>query len=650
MKTSVIRYRVADFLREHAPFDGISLEDLLTFSGGGRVQFHEDDILLFEKGQERGSAFWVVQQGRIEMMDESPQGQQLRDVLGPGDILGLRRDSADAVHQQTARTATEVILYAFDLSVFESLVGKYPEAARFLTAQLSADARYTKALQAPMTRERLLTEKEKTVWVNAADLPDAWLTRRLITCEPSLSMREIAKRLSRTHCQIAVVVAPDGYPLGLITNREIHKLVATGLSAAKVTAEDLMVPRFPTSLPGLRTADYLLEMLRGRGECLVITENGVPDAPLHGLISADDLAIGCGRNPILLLREILVAEDISELAYLRQQAEALLAESLVGPSLIEWLSQMLYELNAALIESVIRLTEAELARAGHSAPGLSHCWLLFGAAGRRELLLKDVPQVGLVYENPPKRQNTDVSQYFSLLAQKVSSNFEACGWRIEASRKNQESLPKSHSLSEWRTFFSERIQDPIGSQIGTAHDFFDLGFVAGEDALFQALQKGIGEELKGSEMFIPVLANDTLSHLPPLTIYQGAALDSDGGVNQTLDVEKTALTPITDAARTLAFSLGDVASANTLERLARLARAMPRYVSILNDAAEAWRIVCFHHTKAVLGTVLGKDSGGAVIYPTRLSKFDQRLLKASFDSTRRFVELVSTIHQINGTQ
>lgn len=48
MKTSVIRYRVADFLREHPPFDSFSLEDLLTFSGGGRVIFHEDNIIVFQ--------------------------------------------------------------------------------------------------------------------------------------------------------------------------------------------------------------------------------------------------------------------------------------------------------------------------------------------------------------------------------------------------------------------------------------------------------------------------------------------------------------------------------------------------------------------------------------------------------------------------
>src|SRR5262245_23243498 len=72
LKTSVIRYRVADFLREHPPFDVFSLEDLLAFSGTGRVIFHEDDIQLFQKGQRRDSLLWVIQQGSIELLDETP--------------------------------------------------------------------------------------------------------------------------------------------------------------------------------------------------------------------------------------------------------------------------------------------------------------------------------------------------------------------------------------------------------------------------------------------------------------------------------------------------------------------------------------------------------------------------------------------------
>lgn len=646
MKTSVIRYRVADFLRGHSPFDVISLEDLLAFSGGGRVIFHEDDIYLCRKGTPRESVFWVVQQGRIEMLDELPAGEQLRDVLGPGDILGLRRHADDATYQRTARTATEVILYSFELSAFEALVDKYPEAGRFLVAHLSAAARQTKALQAPATRERLLTEKEKTIWLNTPGPPSEWLARRLVACEAALPIREAAKQMAQAQSETLAVVATNGNPVGLITNQQLCDQVATGIISADAPAEALMNRRFPIAATGLRTADYWLEMLRERSQWLALTDDGSATSPLRGIVTDTDLEIACGKNPILLLRELLAAETITELAYLWQRAASFLAESFAGPTVVEWLAQMMSELNAVLIERVAQISEAELARIGRPNPGIAHCWLLFGAAGRRELLTSTIPEIGVVYVDPPPDRAELAEKYFSMLVQKVAAKLEACGLRAKPTTAAVGQRRRCQSLSEWKEFYRNQLRDPIGSQIYTAREYFDFYVVSGEAALGAELQQVISEELERNEVFIPVLANDTIANLPPLTFYQGFVLETDGKLNQTLDVEKTALTPITDAARVLAFAERDFSTANTLQRLSRLTSALPQFASILTDAAEAWRIVCYHHTLAVLS----QQSDGALIYPARLSRFEQRLLKTAFDSTRRFVELASSIYHLKVPQ
>ena len=198
MKTSVIRYRVADFLREHPPFNLFSLEDLLAFSGTGRVIFHEDDIHVFQKGEPRAPLLWIIQQGRIEIIDETSAGEELRDVLGPGDILGLTRAQDAAAHTDSVRTATEVILYSFETGAFETLVKMYPDAERYLTAHLSATARHTKALHTPANRERLLTEREKSSWVNGSRLPSTLPRQRLATCKPELPIHEVAKLMAQT--------------------------------------------------------------------------------------------------------------------------------------------------------------------------------------------------------------------------------------------------------------------------------------------------------------------------------------------------------------------------------------------------------------------------------------------------------------------
>ena len=83
MKTSVIPYRVADFLRRHAPFDAISEQDLLQLAGSGRVKFHQSREYLFRQGDPKGQLVWVIQQGRVEAIEQSASGEHLRDVLSP---------------------------------------------------------------------------------------------------------------------------------------------------------------------------------------------------------------------------------------------------------------------------------------------------------------------------------------------------------------------------------------------------------------------------------------------------------------------------------------------------------------------------------------------------------------------------------------
>src|SRR2546430_10134876 len=48
---------------------------------------------------------------------------------------------------------------------------------------------------------------------------------------------------------------------------------------------------------------------------------------------------------------------------------------------------------------------------------------------------------------------------------------------------------------------------------------------------------------------IPLLANDTLANLPPLTFFHGLVLELDGAQHDTFDISSTALFPIAAAAR-----------------------------------------------------------------------------------------------------
>ena len=80
MKTSVIRQRVADFLRRHAPFDSLEEQDLLELAGSGKVKFHESDEYVYWQGDAKGAFVWMIQQGRVELLEQSG-GQERLEIL-----------------------------------------------------------------------------------------------------------------------------------------------------------------------------------------------------------------------------------------------------------------------------------------------------------------------------------------------------------------------------------------------------------------------------------------------------------------------------------------------------------------------------------------------------------------------------------------
>jgi CBS domain-containing protein len=147
-----------------------------------------------------------------------------------------------------------------------------------------------------------------------------------------------------------------------------------------------------------------------------------------------------------------------------------------------------------------------------------------------------------------------------------------------------------------------------------------------------------------------VLANDTLANLPPLTFFQGFIIESDGARKQTLDLEKTAIDPLSDAARVFALGGVGLSNPNTLRRLESAARTMPQYASTFRDAADAMRIASYQHAVAAFKTEGKTEGDAALITPARLGKFEQRLLKSAFDAIRRLLELTATIHHLTDSQ
>jgi Cyclic nucleotide-binding domain len=145
VQTAAIGYRVADFLKQHPPFQGMEETDLLQLVSRGRVKFHEIDEFLCWQGAAYAPLLFVLQQGSVSLWEEVLGKELLRDILGPGDMVGIERFLGSLAYPYSAKANSDVVVYALPAADFAPLLEKYPHAARYVDAHAAAGAVYHEA-------------------------------------------------------------------------------------------------------------------------------------------------------------------------------------------------------------------------------------------------------------------------------------------------------------------------------------------------------------------------------------------------------------------------------------------------------------------------------------------------------------------------
>lgn len=613
MKTSVIRHRVADFLKRHGPFDALLEQDLLDLAGSGRVRFHECGEYIFRQGDAKGQFVWIIQQGRVELLEERISGERLRDVLGEGDLLGLERFAGDGSCVYSARTATDVILYGVAASVFESLVPRYPAVQRFLSAHSSLAGALTFG---------------KSSWLDAEAPSVDFLRAGHVVVPRDTSTAEAAAQLSGARNGVATLVDDSGRPVGIITALELCTANAGPTQAAAR-------PCRPTVIAPVTTRAAVREMLRARSEDLTITVDGTPESGLEAILTASELALFSGYNPSRLVNMIGQAASVGEIIPLLERTKRVVLDGLAQPPDVDDCCRIGSEVAAAMARACIRLAHTNLLEAGMTQPEVPSCWVMVGMPARGDRVLPGLPAVAVVYDNSDESFRPEDSLYFARLAGETMLRFHACGFTGLHLLWPEGSQP-SMSLSEWRRFYCETIRNPVGHDLYVRREFFDLQSLAGDPSIFQRLKENILLELRDHETAVPLLANDTLVQLPPLTFFRGLVLELDGAQQDSFDIASTAITPIADAARVFAIAKRRLAPANTLERLAAAELDFPEGATIFPEAAGAFRTALYYQTLA------GALEAGSRIDPGKLGKFDQLLLKTAFSSIQRLLEFTTS--------
>ena len=607
MQTAAIGHRVADFLKQYSPFQSMDLEDLLALVARGRVKFHEADEYVCWQGTAHTPFVFVIQQGTVSLWEQSDGRERLRDIRGAGDMLGIERYLGSETALYSAKTTSDVVLYALHAQDFEPLLTKYPDAERFLAAHASVSTDYEAPGQRPGAHEIFLY--------------DAVREQEPLTCAASDSIRDAALKMSGRGARAIAVVEGEGHVAGVLTSDSLVRWIAEGGADAGAPVSTVMDRTPSTIAPEATAGQAVVTMAEAGTDVAAITRNGTADGTLHGLVTARELTPVFGDQPASILREIMYASNPETLARLNQRTRFLVLEQLASPAAMSWLANFSHRVDLSILQRVATW---------NAPPPGGYCWCFFGASGRRESLTAVMPASAVIVAD------RGTAGAFVNWRGRLMEALGECGYLPQGSSDFDGEFLCA-SVEEWKERFCGWVEMPVLHDINAARPLFDLHPVLGNVELWSLLEADVRAAVRAEPSFVRILAHDCLGNLPPLTFYRDLVVEGSGKHTETFHLERNALRPLVDVGRVFGIAAGRVIGGTSHDRFAVARRLLPERESIFREAAETLTFVLYHQTSAGIR----QRGDGYQLPPSMLSHHDRQVLKSGFRSILRLLEFTA---------
>ncbi|HPJ11695.1 MAG TPA: DUF294 nucleotidyltransferase-like domain-containing protein, partial [Flavobacterium sp.] len=606
---NAIAERIADFLKEYAPFNNLSYNELLIVSNNVRVINLEKNKILFQINDLLHDSFYVVASGVVTLSVISDAEETLLNKCVPGDIFGLRPFFAKNNYQMTAKAREESIIYAIPIATFRPFVAQNAEVLNFLLESFAHNSNN------PTDRDnkgKLLSDNVVFSGQQSEMQYFQSLSYNKTPLKASLSspVKDVAQ-LMTDNLLDSVIITDNQFPIGIVTDSDMRSKIATGRVPITATVDKIMASPVITVAENVSLAEAQLSILRYNVSHLCVTVDGSDKSEIRGIISEHDLIVAQASNPGVLIKEIKRAQNAADLKRVRTKLAELIQTSIGKNVPLSHVNNVAGEINMAIIKRSVELSILEL-----GSPPARFAWLSIGSQGRKEqLLLTDQDSI-LVFEDVAADKYRDVKDYFLKMAKKAVATLEKVGYEPCPNGHTANNILWCKSVSDWIKQYSNWMAQPgeISNEISSV--FFDYEIAFGEPKIEEAITETIFRNVKKNKLFFDYLGNDALRKPAPLSFFKKFNVEEDGPNKDKFDIKTRALMPLIDGARLIVLNHNIRGINNTYLRFKQLAIADPKHAEIYLNCAEAFQTLFKFRTMEGLKN----DSNGQFINLEELSK------------------------------
>lgn len=637
---NVIVNRVSEFLKGYPPFSFLSQENLDWVAKSVEVRYFEKGAQLFKKGDAALPHFLVLKEGKMELLDEG----EIKEFCEEGDVFGVLALLGQRPYLLTAKAVEDSLIYAVPVEVFEGILQQNPKVALYFAAGFASGQVVVRQdlSQGQIARKTFKNQPKDHSLLIFSDQSQINVSENVLVAKADISIQETAQMMSDHQVSSLVLVNERGFPLGIITDKDLRgKVVAQGLDISKKASEIMTEPVITQSKHADFSALYLT-MIKHRLHHLVLTEDGSNQSPVCGMISDHDVLLSMGNSPAVLIHALINSDSLDQMRAIRDRAEQMLRYYLDNEVAMDFVSSVMTEINDTIIRQAIIRVKNQLVSTYPDLNDLKFAFLSMGSEGREEQLLRTDQDNALIYEDVSEKLQERAQEYFLALGTGVVEALIACGFASCPGEMMASNPVWVQPLSQWKNYFSEWILTPTEAALMKASIFFDFRAVSGDSTLAQTLSEHIYDSIHQKKAFLSFLGVNALKNPPPLGFFKGFMVEKSGEHRDQFDIKARAMMPLTDLARLLILSHGVVGINNTFRRFERLAELEPQQAELYAQAGKAYEILM--RMRALEG--LQHQNSGRYIHPESLGKIQRQLLKNTFTPIAELQQMVEIRFQL----
>ena len=553
------RDEILEFLISTPPFDELTYKECVKLSARAQQAYYPAGTTVLTRGKSEITHLALIHTGRVKLLISDEDG--VETVFGHREkgqaigALGILRDSLSNLDVAAVEDTLCLLIARED---FRALTQNYARFSQFYLKVLSES--YVGAALTQLRRRRPATADHGSMFLFGAQVGDI-VRRKPVVIPRKQSVKDAAEMMTGQRVGSLLVSDDSGEPVGIITDRDLRKVLSAGLKPS-TPVEDIMTAPLRTIPSHTVCFDALLEMMNRRVHHLVVEKNG----RITGMLSGHDLMVLQGSSPLNLVREINMVSAMEDLYDLALKSPRVMHGLILEGARPGNITRLITLINDHILDRLLGFLEDEI-----GPPPVPYCWLLMGSEGRKEQTFKTDQDNGLIYADPAgKEEAAECERYFRALGNEATRHLVNCGFP-RCKGDIMASNPKwCQPISVWKKYFDHWITTPEPKDVLHATIFFDFRPGYGQAELGLELRRHLMAHLSGQELFLRFLAKDCMTTPPALGLFKRFSLEKDGPFRNRLDLKTKGLVPFVDFARIMSLRYG-VKETNTQERLQAVA-------------------------------------------------------------------------------